>query len=74
MPLDDRNKLNRLEELKSKLFRKNYQTKIEHRDVFSHLPRKDVLDSWKTKEKTEENVGEKFFMKTSRFKNSSFFQ
>ena len=72
MPLDDRNKLNRLEELKGKLFSKNYQTKIEHRDVFSRLPQRDVMDSWNTSEKNiYKNSSENFFMKTSFFK--SFF-
>jgi hypothetical protein len=69
MPLDDRNKLNRLEELKGKLFSKNYQTKIEHRDVFSHLPKRDIMDSWDTGEKKSyKNNGERFFMRTSFFK------
>ncbi|KKS05015.1 MAG: hypothetical protein UU82_C0002G0023 [Candidatus Nomurabacteria bacterium GW2011_GWC2_41_8] len=73
MPLDDRNKLNRLEELKSRLFSKNYQTRIEHRDSFSHLDRKDVLDSWKTREKVGPNAANKFFMKTSMFKKFFIF-
>jgi len=73
MPLEDKNKLNRLEELKSKLFSKNYQTRIEHRDIFPHTPPKDVLDSWKTKEKIEPDTSEKFFMKTSRFKKFFIF-
>ena len=73
MPPDDRNKLNRLEELKSKLFSKNYQTKIEHRDDFSRFHGKEVLDFWKIKEKTESNTAEKFFMKTSRFKKFFIF-
>ena len=70
---DDRNKLNRIEELKSKLFSKNYQTKIERRDVFSHLYKNEVMDSWKTKEKVESDAAEKFFMKTSRFKKFFIF-
>jgi hypothetical protein len=73
MPPDDRNKLNRLEELKNKLFSKNYQARIEHRDSFSNLPRKDVSDSWKSEEKVKENIGEKFFMKTSVFKKFFIF-
>lgn len=73
MPLDNRNKLNRLEELKDKLFNKDYQTKIEHRDSFSHPHRKEVLDSWKVSEKIESNTAEKFFMKTSRFKKFLIF-
>ena len=73
MSTNDRNKLNRLEELKGKLFSKSYQTKIEHRDSFSHLNRREVLDSWKTKEKTEPDATEKFFMKTSMFKKFFIF-
>jgi len=73
MSLDDMNKLNRLEELKSKLFNKNYQTKIEHRDVFSHVPKNEIVDSWETKEKTESGSQEKFFMKTSGFKKFFIF-
>src|SRR3989339_883790 len=68
MSLDDRNKLNRIEELKGKLFSKSYHAKTEHRDGFSRLRRSDVLDSWETKEKTEPDTEGKFFMKTSRFK------
>ena len=73
MPLDDRNKLNRLEELKDKLFSKNYQTKIEHRDSLSRLRRKDILDSWEAEEKIERDAEEKFFMKTSMFKKFFIF-
>ena len=73
MPPDDQNKLNRLEELKSKLFSKNYKTKIEHRDAYSRLHKNNILDSWKNKEKSESNVTEKFFMKTSMFKKFFIF-
>lgn len=72
MPLNDMNKLNRLEELKSKLFSKNYQTRIEHRDVFSEVPKEEVLDSWNVKEKFGPDE-DKFFMKTSRFKKFFIF-
>ncbi|TSC78068.1 MAG: Uncharacterized protein G01um101424_202 [Parcubacteria group bacterium Gr01-1014_24] len=76
MPLNDRNKLNRIEELKGKLFSKNYQTKIEHRDSFTHLNRKDVPDAWENGKKVDldsSHSGEKFFMKTSMFKNFFIF-
>ena len=73
MSLDDMNKLNRLEELKSKLFSKNYHTKLDHRDVFSPLINNEVMDSWKTKEANQSTMGEKFFMKTSRFKKFFIF-
>lgn len=73
MALDDRNKLNRLEELKDKLFSRNYQTRIDHRDTFSRVHKKEVLDSWGTKEGGEKNSAEKFFMETPRFKNFFIF-
>ncbi len=73
MPLDDKNKLNRLEELKNKLFSKNYQTRIEHRDGFSHTSRKEVTDSWDTGESPEPDFENKFFMKTSMFKKLFIF-
>ena len=73
MSLDDMNKLNRLEDLKSKLFSKNYQTKIEHRDIFSYVPKNEIVDSWETKEETEFDAQEKFFMKTSGFKKFFIF-
>lgn len=70
----DKDKLNKLEELKAKLFNKNYQTKIEHRDSFPHFQKKEVMDSWKKKEEgIESNSREKFFMKTSMFKKFFLF-
>src|SRR3989344_2144918 len=72
----DENKLNRLEDLKSKLFSRNYQTKIEHRNVYSRLRGKDISDSWQDKEETESGISvsaEKFFMKTSWFKKFFIF-
>ena len=73
MPPNDRNKLNRIEELKNKLFSKNYQTKIERRDILAHLYKNEDLDSWGTKEKVESGAEEEFFMKTSRFKKFFIF-
>jgi len=73
MPLHDGDKLNRIEELKSKLFNKNYQTKIEHRDSFPHFQKREVMDSWVKKEDTESSFRENFFMKTSMFKKFFIF-
>ena len=73
MPLDDRNKLNRLEELKGKLFSQNFKTKIEHRDEYSRMRRDEVSDSWENKEKPKSNIEDNFFMKTSRFKKFFIF-
>ena len=72
MPLDDRNKLNRIEELKGRLFSKNYQTKIEHRDSFTHSKQSDVPDDWGGGAKAALS-SEDFFMKTSVFKNFFLF-
>jgi len=73
MPPHDRDKLNRLEELKTKLFNKNYQTKFEHRDSFPHFQKKEVMDFWQKKEDINSNLREKFFMKTSLFKKFFIF-
>lgn len=72
---NDPNKLNRLEELKSKLFSKTYQTKIEHRDNFSRSNKNQVIDSWKSGGKDESGASDedKFFMKTSMFKKFFIF-
>jgi len=65
-------KLNRIEELKTKLFSKNYQTKIEHRDSFTHLHKKDIPESWESGANINNESSfyqEQFFLKTSLFKN-----
>ena len=73
MSLNDEEKLNRIEELKSKLFNANYKTKIEHRDSFPHFQKREVMDSWGKKEDTEPDFKENFFMKTSMFKKFFIF-
>ena len=73
MPPHGRDKLSKIEDLKNKLFSRNYQTKIEHRDNFSHQETKEVMDSWAVKEKTFSDFGENFFLKTSLFKKFFIF-
>ena len=73
MPPHDRDKLNRIEKLKTKLFSKNYQTKIEHRDSFPHFQGKEVMDFWQKREDTDSNFRENFFTKTSLFKKFFIF-
>lgn len=65
-------KINRIEEMKTRLFSKNYKTEIEHRDGFAHHNRLDVPDSW-AKEEVVASKGDKFFMKTSLFKKFFIF-
>src|SRR3990167_7849204 len=73
MPPHDGDKLNRIEELKSQLFNKNYQTKIGHRDSFPHFQKREVMDSWIKKEDARSTFRENFFMKTSMFKKFFIF-
>ncbi len=73
MPLNDGDKLNRIEELKSKLFNKNYKTRVEHRDSFPHFQQREVMDSWEKKEDIDSDTKENFFMKTSMFKKFFIF-
>ncbi|MCE9549210.1 DUF11 domain-containing protein [Candidatus Nomurabacteria bacterium] len=72
MQSDSEEKLNRVEELKTKLFSKNFQMKIEHRDNFTHLEKKDVPDSWND-ESQSHPFGGKFFTQTSVFKRFFIF-
>jgi len=60
-------KLNRVEELKSKLFSRNYEMKVEHRDNFTHPNHSTVPDSWGEDEGGYKKA-EDFFMQTSKFK------
>ena len=48
MLLDDKDKLNKIEKLKSKLFNKNFKTKLEHRDSFPHFPTRNVIEDRKS--------------------------
>ncbi len=76
MSQGDGDKLNRIEELKTKLFSKSYRTKIEHRDTFTHFDIKDVPDSWGNGRGAPDDsmtFQDKFFMKTSIFKNFFIF-
>jgi hypothetical protein len=68
MSQEDKNKLNRIEELKSKLFSKNYKIKPEHHDGFSFHTKKDVPDSWDSLDSVRLRNDKNFFSKTSMFK------
>src|SRR6185503_17994283 len=69
MPPGDKEKLNRVEELKNKLFSTGFKPKVGHRDSFLHPDNTNVPDNWTHVEKKVEDLGQKFFMKTSIFKN-----
>ncbi|MBY0376912.1 hypothetical protein K2P96_02980, partial [Patescibacteria group bacterium] len=65
-------KLNRIEELKTKLSSRSYPDNAEHRDAFSPLKSVDVADSWPNDKPRQYNA-EKFLMKTSVFKKFFLF-
>ncbi len=72
----DRNKLNRIEELKSKLFSKTYESKVEHWSNFMQTKKPTAPDSWGDGKNGDEEFfdsKENFFMKTSRFKKFFIF-
>lgn len=67
MPRGEGLEPHKLEDLKSKLFSKNYKSGVEHHDGFSPMARKEVPDSWDE----DENVAglrNKIIAKTSMFK------
>ena len=65
-------KLSKVEELKKRLFSRNYQMKVEHRDNFSPLPSQQVPEAWQG-ESEKPKLGEQIFMKTSFFKKFFLF-
>lgn len=68
MALEDENKLNRIEELKNKLFSKNYKTRIDHHDGFSHRETSRIPEDWHSSMKDTIQSGEKLFSTSSSFK------
>lgn len=68
MPPHGRDRLSKIEDLKSKLSSKNFKLKIEHRDNFSSRDTDPVPESWAAPENKISELTEKFFMKTSFFK------
>src|SRR6185436_18999817 len=73
MALGEGDKLNRIEELKRKLFSKNYETQIEHRESFTHLKTPNVPETWGKGLEVARDFGDKFFIKTSFFKKFFLF-
>ncbi len=65
---EEAEKLNRIEEMKTKLNNKNYEATQERHNSFVHKMDRDVPDSWGEKKNETFNFEEKFFKKTSMFK------
>lgn len=65
-------KLNRIEDIKTRLFSKNYKTEVEHRNVLKHEEKTDIPDSWPSTDSALA-AGKKFFMRASFFKKFFLF-
>ena len=65
---EESEKLNRIEEMKTKLNNKNYEASNERHNSFVYKVNRDVPDSWGEKKNEGFNFEEKFFKKTSMFK------
>jgi len=70
---EGREKLNRIEELKTKLSSKGYEVKRKERDNFTHLSKKTVADSWEKKRAEGGEFVEKILEQTSVFKKFFIF-
>lgn len=68
MSLNGKNKLNKIEDLKSKLFSRGYKTKLEHRESFPHFQNKEVAESWEKKESADSGMTLKLLTHKSAFK------
>lgn len=70
MSSNEDEKLNKIENLKNKLFSRGYETISDHPDHFTHDKKREVLDSWKNlntmynlkKEKSQTSIFKKFFI------------
>ena len=69
---EEKEKLHRLEDIKSKLFSKSYEQLQANRSGVLHRMQYDVPDAWK-QEGDAEDLQKKFFMKTSLFKKFFMF-
>lgn len=65
-------KLHRLEDMKSRLFSKSYESLTRKRFGILHKKDFDVKENWED-DKVEENMTKKFFMKTSLFQKFFIF-
>ncbi len=75
MPPYDPEKIDNIEELKRKLSSRGYNPGFGHRDSFKHVDNREVPDSWGDESKVDPEVSyrDRFFMKTSVFKNFFIF-
>ena len=61
-------KLNRIEDMKTKLNNKSYEARIEHHNSFIYKTERDVPDTWGESGVSSQNSRHNFIKKTSMFK------
>ena len=71
--LSEKDKLNRVEELKRRLYSKNYRPEVDRVGHFSNFTHKEVTDHWRKKEDTGLLIPEKINLKASAFKKFFIF-
>lgn len=71
--LDDKDKINKIEDLKSKLFSRNYETRVVHHEHFSQMNDVKVKDDWGDSLESNISKREQFFMQNSFFKKFFIF-
>ncbi|MCX6757878.1 MAG: hypothetical protein NTZ44_03310 [Candidatus Nomurabacteria bacterium] len=69
---EEKEKLHRLEDMKTKLFSKSYKSILAKRSGILHRTHYDIADEWQNEEHAE-NLTSKIFMKTSLFKKFFIF-
>jgi len=70
---EDGEKLNRIEEMKTKLNSRNYEPKMQYHDIFVRHPDKEVSDSWQGQEEKDFDPNQVFAGKTPMFKKFFIF-
>lgn len=75
MPPGDSNKLNRVEELKRKLFSNSFEPEMKHQSTFHSRSGMEAPEEWEEKKDESKlmNMQRQFFQKTSRFKKFFIF-
>ncbi len=70
---DDNDKINKIDDLKSKLFSRNYETRVVHHEHFSEMNDIKVKDNWGDNTTPLLSKREQFFMQNSFFKKFFIF-
>lgn len=70
---EDKSKINKIEDLKSRLFSRNYETEVVHHEHFSEMNDVKIKDNWDDANNPYISKREQFFMQNSFFKKFFIF-